>query len=164
MMLLIRRMKKEDFSRVKALFKEGLPKQKPKGSMSDAGITKILKAATTYTCIKGNNVIGFVSFTESKKRIYLVFIYAAKPREGIGRALMLKVAKYALEHNITSIKSSMSIIDKAASAFYKAMGFSKRKKMNWFLYAISASPRAVVLRAGNADHAQGSRMKILRGL
>ncbi len=147
-MLHIRRMKKDDIQYAKRLFRTGLAKQTPKGSMSNAEIKEVLDAAITYLSIQGGKINGLVSFTAGKKCINIEFIYAAKPRQGIGRALMLKVAEYSLKHNIASIKAAMSIIDKPASSFYKAMGFSKKKKINSFLYEISASPEKVVSMAG----------------
>ncbi len=140
-------MKKEDFDTVKVLFEEGLGKQNPRASMPYSRISEILKTTTTFICVKDNNIIGLVSFTASKKRIDLEFIYAVKSRQGVGKALMLKVAKYAIKHNIALIRSSVSIIDEDASAFYKSLGFSKGKKMDWFLYAISAPARTVVSRS-----------------
>ncbi|MGC8651968.1 MAG: GNAT family N-acetyltransferase [Candidatus Micrarchaeia archaeon] len=149
----IRNISRLDARAVAFLYKRGLAEEKPKGSCTIKWIMKhISKGLDGFGLLYRGKLIGIATFATVGSTIYMDFIYASKPRMGVGSALMLEVAKLAKKKGIKQIKASVSKIDARATAWYRACGYKRVPKTAHsrflldrpFLFHMAATPSMVI--------------------
>ncbi|MCL5680347.1 MAG: GNAT family N-acetyltransferase [Candidatus Marsarchaeota archaeon] len=140
-------MKRSERPAIVRLFQKGLPMQVPKGSMTKAEIEEVLAASTTLIYSETDAIGGFVSFTRTHNGLRIEFIFSDKRRKGIGTMLMRRAARHAKRLGLAYVSSEVSVMDKRASGFYDSLGFTKQKKINYFLYRIRATPRSIMAKS-----------------
>lgn len=137
-------MKGLERTRIIDLFKKGLSVEVPKGSMTTSEVLRVLEKSTNLVYRENGIIQGFISFTNSAKAVDLEFIYVHKQRHGVGTLLVGRVAKYAIKNKLIAINSEVSVLDRRANGFYSSLGFKKTRKINYFLYKISAKPSTIM--------------------
>lgn len=120
------------------MYAQGLLMEEPPGSTEPLQeLTESLQLhLQIYLHQKGNrhillvqiekSIIGLVDFYHNPEELFIRFICAIPPRQGLGTQMLRHLAEYCLTHDIALIKSTVSSLDQRACNFYfNRLGFQK---------------------------------------
>ena len=121
------------------VYMEGMRREiPPHGSAYQKDVLKKKLRSISCFVFKSNGwIAGLLTFSVKGffwKYVVMDFICSMNQRKGIGVELMMALAAFAIQNNITKIYSSISVLDAAAMNFYfKKCGFKKTgsKTLHW---------------------------------
>jgi hypothetical protein len=97
-------------------------------------------------------VRGLVDFYHRPTELFIRFICAIPPRQGVGTWLLQKLAQYAITHKIDLVKATVSSLDSRAQQFYfQHLNFQKTgsrlDEPGFELYLAEISSQALLKRS-----------------
>ena len=123
---MIEKLKKKDIRKAAIVYNKGLRMEIPRGKSTLKRTTTILSKEEECLVYKeGDKIIGLVTFEKKGKNIKIRFICTLKLRKGIGKKLMICLARIAIKREIKYLFSNVSTKDKRVIKFYDYCGFKK---------------------------------------
>ncbi|MEM3272794.1 MAG: GNAT family N-acetyltransferase [Candidatus Micrarchaeaceae archaeon] len=137
-------LRQNDLDEAAKVFQRCLHREVPKGHEPLLAIKNNLKRFTCFVYKENYRIRGLAWFRMKQNHVELLFICSNRLRRKIGSTLMLEVARYALQKHLTWIYSSVSSKDKAATNFYRSLGFKNYRKTGHFGYYVRARAADII--------------------
>ena len=131
-------LSKHNLEQAARIYAQGLLMEEPPGSTEplDELITSLelhLQIAlgvkenrTIWLAMSHNFVKGLLDFYQRPAELFVRFLCAIPPRQGTGTWLLHQLAEYGVQHQIDSVKATVSSLDSRAQQFYfQHLGFQK---------------------------------------
>ena len=131
-------LSKQNLGQAARIYAQGLLMEEPPGSTEplDELITSLELHLQIALSTKENRIIwlamshdlvkGLLDFYQRPAELFVRFICAIPPRLGTGTWLLNQLAHYGVQHQIDSVKATVSSLDSRARQFYfQHLGFQK---------------------------------------
>ena len=147
---------KAEFDETASVFSKGLMMEVPPGPAPKEVIyANLMKYKTMIHKNADEKINGLLTFEENEVAVSLFFLCALEQRKGIGRKLIMELAKYCTDSKRKIIYSNVSSIDEGAKEFYNRTGFVKTEDItSWnglVLHTLIADPSEVLKRQKEGD-------------
>jgi hypothetical protein len=131
-------LSKQNLEQAARIYAQGLLMEEPPGSTEplEELITSLELHLQIALGVKENRIIwlamshtlvkGLLDFYQRPAELFVRFICAIPPRQGTGTWLLHQLAVYGVQHQIDSVKATVSSLDSRAQQFYfQHLGFQK---------------------------------------